>query len=104
MVERFIKLSIIVMLMVTLAAPVLGADVVTPTATPAAGEQQGLLQLLMPWILIFGVIYFIMIRPQQKRTKAHQEMVQALKKGDEVVTSGGLLGKVTAVRDGQRGV
>ncbi len=99
MVERFISLSIVVVLMVTLAAPVLGADVSVPVAAPAAGEQPGLFQLLMPWILIFGVIYFIMIRPQQKRAKSHQEMVRSLKKGDEVVTNGGLLGKVTAVKD-----
>ena len=46
-------------------------------------------------------MYFLMIRPQQKRVKEHRAMVEALKKGDEVVTQGGLVGKITAVRDGE---
>ena len=46
-------------------------------------------------------MYFLMIRPQQKRVKEHRAMVEALKKGDEVVTQGGLVGKITAVRDSE---
>ena len=66
----------------------------------AAGAPQGggMGMLLFPIILI-GVMYFLMIRPQQKRLKDHRAMVAALAKGDQVVTQGGLLGKVTSVRD-----
>ncbi len=51
----------------------------------------------LPIILMFVVLYFLMIRPQMKRAKEHKTMLEALKKGDEVVTSGGLVGKVTKV-------
>lgn len=54
---------------------------------------------LMPLILLFVLLYFLMIRPQAKRAKEHRAMLQALQKGDEVVTSGGTLGKVTNVGD-----
>ncbi len=50
-------------------------------------------------VLIFVAFYFLLIRPQQKRAKEHRKMVEALSKGDEVVTSGGLLGKITEVGD-----
>ena len=65
----------------------------------AAGGAQGGLDLvgLMPLILLFVLLYFLMIRPQAKRAKEHRSMLQALQKGDEVVTSGGTLGKVTNV-------
>jgi preprotein translocase subunit YajC len=52
---------------------------------------------MMPLVLIFGIMYFLMIRPQQKKIKQHQAMVAALRKGDQVVTAGGLIGKVTKV-------
>ncbi len=54
----------------------------------------------LPIILMFVVLYFLMIRPQMKRAKEHRTMLEALKKGDEVVTSGGLVGKVTKVGEG----
>ena len=54
---------------------------------------------LLPLVLIFVVFYFLLIRPQQKRAKEHKAMVSALTKGDEVVTQGGLLGKVTKIGD-----
>lgn len=53
----------------------------------------------IPLVLVFVIMYFLMIRPQQKRVKEHRALVEALKKGDEVVTQGGLVGKITAVRD-----
>jgi preprotein translocase subunit YajC len=53
----------------------------------------------MPFILIMVVFYFLMIRPQQKRQKAHQTMLDAIKRGDNIVTNGGLIGKVTGVTD-----
>ncbi|MBN8543261.1 MAG: preprotein translocase subunit YajC [Alphaproteobacteria bacterium] len=54
---------------------------------------------LMPLILIFVIFYFLLIRPQQKRYKQHQAMLEALKKGDQVVTGGGIVGKVIRVED-----
>ena len=54
---------------------------------------------MLPIILMFVVLYFVMIRPQMKRAKEHKAMVEALQKGDEVVAAGGVLGKVTKVTD-----
>jgi len=59
---------------------------------------------LVPLILIFAIMYFLLIRPQQKKLKEHQAMVTALRRGDQVVTSGGLIGKVTKVKDGENEV
>jgi len=53
----------------------------------------------LPLILIFAIMYFLLIRPQQKKVKEHQKMVEALRRGDQVVTQGGLLGKVSKVKD-----
>ena len=66
-------------------------------AEPAQGGN--LWGALLPLILFLGIFWFLLLRPQQKRQKEHKTMVQALKKGDEVVTNGGLLGKVTKVGD-----
>ena len=60
--------------------------------------DQGIAQL-MPLVLIGVVFYFLLIRPQQKRVKDHRAMVEAVRRGDSVVTAGGLMGKVTKVRD-----
>jgi preprotein translocase subunit YajC len=57
------------------------------------------LMSMLPIILMFVVLYFVMIRPQMKRAKEHKAMVDALQKGDEVIAAGGLLGKVTKVAD-----
>jgi preprotein translocase subunit YajC len=54
---------------------------------------------LLPFILIFVIMYFLILRPQQRRVKQHQEMVKNVRRGDTVVTSGGLVGKVTKVVD-----
>lgn len=73
-------------------------------SAPAAAEAGGLMGSLgsmLPLILMFVVLYFIMIRPQMKRQKEHRAMIEALAKGDEVVTSGGLFGRVTAIGEGQ---
>lgn len=65
-------------------------------AAPAAtGDTQSSLLSLLPLVLMFVVLYFIMIRPQMKRQKEHKAMVEALAKGDEIVTAGGFLGRVT---------
>jgi preprotein translocase subunit YajC len=65
---------------------------------PPAAPNRHLLSLL-PLVLMFVVLYFIMIRPQMKRQKEHKAMIEALAKGDEVVTGGGLLGRVTKLGD-----
>jgi preprotein translocase subunit YajC len=54
---------------------------------------------VLPFILIFVIMYFLILRPQQKRAKQHTEMVKNLRRGDNVITSGGLVGKVTKVVD-----
>lgn len=53
----------------------------------------------IPLILIFGIMYFLLIRPQQKKVKEHAAMVEALRRGDQVITQGGLVGKVVKVKD-----
>ncbi len=53
----------------------------------------------LPLILIFGIMYFLLIRPQQKKVKEHQAMVEALRRGDQVVTQGGVIGKVSKVKE-----
>ena len=72
---------------------------VTPAYAQAAGGGGAAIAQFIPLILIFAIMYFLMIRPQQKRVKEHRAMVEALKKGDQVITQGGVIGKVTAVRD-----
>ncbi|MGQ0509529.1 MAG: preprotein translocase subunit YajC [Betaproteobacteria bacterium] len=67
-------------------------------ATGGAGGDAGLLGFL-PIILMFVLLWFLMIRPQMKRQKEHKAMVDALQKGDEVVTAGGVVGKITKVAD-----
>lgn len=63
-----------------------------------AGEPNPIMGFL-PLIIIFVIFYFLLIRPQQKKAKEHKKMVESLAKGDEVVTSGGLLGRVTDIGD-----
>jgi len=62
-----------------------------------APAQGGTLELILPLLLMFGIFYFLLIRPQQKKAKEHKNMVEALGKGDEVITNGGLLAKITDV-------
>ena len=64
-----------------------------------ASSQTGTLELILPLLLMFAIFYFLLIRPQQKKAKEHKSMVGALKKGDEVITNGGLLAKITEVSD-----
>ena len=74
----------------------------TAAAAPAAGAPAGagaFLIGILPWVLIFVIFYMLMIRPQQRRMKEHQAMIAAVKKGDEVITGGGIRGRVTRVID-----
>lgn len=65
----------------------------------AGGDTTSSIMGLLPLLLMFVVLYFVMIRPQMKRQKEHKAMVEALSRGDEVVTAGGLAGKVTQVEE-----
>ena len=68
-------------------------------AAPAGGGTAAFIVGILPWVLIFLIFYLLMIRPQQKRMKEHQAQIAAVKKGDEVVTAGGIRGRVTKVTD-----
>ena len=74
--------------------------IVTPAFAQAGpfGGDNTFVQLL-PFVLIFVIMYFLILRPQQKRAKEHQQLVKNLRRGDTVITSGGLVGKVTKVVD-----
>lgn len=74
------------------------ADPIAPAAPAGAPASPGLASFL-PLIIIFVLFYFLLIRPQTKKAKEHKAMIAALAKGDEVVTTGGLLGRVTAMDD-----
>jgi preprotein translocase subunit YajC len=71
----------------------------SPAYAQAAGGGLGGIGGFVPLILIFGIMYFLMIRPQQKKMKEQRAMIDALRKGDQVVTAGGLIGKVTKVKE-----
>lgn len=66
--------------------------------------MQSSLMSMLPLVLMFVVLYFVMIRPQMKKQKEHRAMIEALAKGDEVATAGGLLGKVTRLGDAYLGI
>jgi preprotein translocase subunit YajC len=73
---------------------------ITPAfAQAAGGDTNSMLVSLLPFVLIFVIMYFLILRPQQKRVKQHQELVKNVRRGDTVITSGGLIGKVTKVVD-----
>ena len=66
----------------------------------AAGGTAAVLMQVLPLVLIFGVFYFLLIRPQQKKQREHRELLTKLKRGDRVLTAGGIIGQVTRVKDG----
>jgi preprotein translocase subunit YajC len=76
----------------------------TAPAAAAGGDMQSTLMSMLPLLLMFAVLYFVMIRPQMKKQKEHRAMIEALAKGDEVVTAGGLLGKVSKLGDVHLGI
>jgi preprotein translocase subunit YajC len=65
----------------------------------AAGDTNSMLMSLLPFALIFVIMYFLILKPQQKKVKEHNEMVKNIRRGDTIVTNGGLVGKVTKVVD-----
>jgi preprotein translocase subunit YajC len=75
------------------------AFAMAPSGTGQGGGDMGGLLQFLPIILIFGVFYFLIIRPQQQRAKEHKRMLDDLKKGDAVITQGGMYGKITNIAD-----
>jgi len=71
----------------------------TAPAAAGGGDMQSSLMSMLPLVLMFVVLYFVMIRPQMKKQKEHRAMIDALAKGDEVATVGGVLGKVSKLTD-----
>jgi preprotein translocase subunit YajC len=76
----------------------------TAPAAAAGGDMQSSLMSMLPLVLMFVVLYFVMIRPQMKKQKEHRTMIEALAKGDEIVTAGGVLGKVSKLGDSYLGI
>ena len=70
-----------------------------PSFSSFLGGDGGGLSMMVPFVLVFVIMYFLILRPQQKRQKQHQEMVKNVRRGDTVVTNGGLIGKITKVVD-----
>ena len=78
---------------------------ITPAyAQAAGGAAANPIMQFLPLILIFAIMYFLMIRPQQKKAKEHKAMVEALRRGDQVITQGGVIGKVSRVKEGENEV
>lgn len=73
------------------------SDALAEAAPAAAQQPPSILEALFPFAILFVIFYFVLIRPQSKRAKDHKAMVEAIAKGDEVVTQGGLYGRVTEV-------
>lgn len=73
---------------------------INPAWAQGASAPGGGIESLLLIVMMFGVLYFLMIRPQMKRTKEHKQMIDALQKGDEVVAAGGVLGRVTKLSEG----
>src|SRR5881397_4146005 len=74
------------------------SDIAFAQAAPGLGGPNSMM-ILLPFILIFVIMYFMVIRPQQKKSKEHQELLNKLKKNDEVMTSGGIYGKVIDLKE-----
>ncbi len=77
---------------------------ISPAYAQAAAGGPSALGQLLPFVLIFAVFYFLLIRPQQKRAKEHRQLVDNMKKGDQVVTAGGITGKVVKAAEGSESV
>src|SRR5215470_12758653 len=75
---------------------------VTPAFVQASPLAEPLTSFIVPMVLVVVIMYFVAVRPQQKRAKEHQELIKNLRRGDMVVTSGGLMGKVTKVVDDEQ--
>jgi preprotein translocase subunit YajC len=72
---------------------------VSPAFAQSTGGTAGVISSFVSLLLIFGIMYFLLIRPQQTKMKQHRAMVEALRRGDQIVTQGGIVGKVTKVME-----
>ena len=72
---------------------------ITPAYAQSASGGNALFELLFPLVMVFAIIYFLIIRPQQKRQREHQSMADGVSRGDTIITQGGLVGKVAKVGD-----
>lgn len=72
----------------------------SPGGATGAGGAAGAFQQFIPLALMFAIFYFLLIRPQQKKAKEHRALLESIKKGDQVITAGGVHGKVASVEDG----
>jgi preprotein translocase subunit YajC len=72
---------------------------VTPAYAQTTGGGAGIVEMLLPFVLIFIIMYFLILRPQRQQAKRREEMLKAIRRGDTVVTNGGIVGKVTKVVD-----
>ena len=79
--------------------PGLPLALILAQTAPAGGGGSSLMPLLVQFTLIIGIIYFLMVRPQQKQRRQHEEALRSLKRGDEVVTTGGIIGEVIHIRE-----
>lgn len=91
--------SLLVFAVTAFASSAFAEGTAAPTAGDAVQQPPGLGSMLVPFALMFGVMYFLVLRPQKKKMQEQQQMLSALKHGDEVVTTSGMLGKVTGITD-----
>jgi preprotein translocase subunit YajC len=76
------------------------ADTGAAGAATGLGGMMGSFQQIIPLVLMFAIFYFLLIRPQQKKAKEHKALLESIKKGDSIITAGGVYGKVASVEDG----
>ena len=81
------------------ASPSMTSSGMAAEGASAPAESPGIFGMLFPFLLMFGILYFLIIRPQQKRMKNHQALISSLKQGDEVVTSSGILGTIRGLTE-----
>lgn len=75
--------------------------IITPAYAQSAGGSSDFMIQLLPILLMFVIFYFLLLRPQQQRVKQHREMVANIRRGDTVVTAGGIVGKITRIKEGE---
>lgn len=75
------------------------APALTLAQTPAGGAQPSMLEALFPFVIMFVILYFVLLRPQMRKQKEHQSFVTALKRGDEIITQTGILGRIEGITD-----
>lgn len=85
--------------MFKISAILLAANLAFAQTAPAQGQQPSLLEAVFPFVIMFVILYFMLLRPQMKKQKEHQTFVTTLKRGDEVITQSGILGKIEGMTE-----